>query len=132
MTWTPNDQEIAALVKRDTQVRVEYFIHKVVDADRLILLTDGDDGTVLYGTDDGREAVPVWPHEKYALLCAVGPWTAARPEVVALSDWMHYWVPGMQRDGRIVAVFPVPSSPASTFSPEHVAKMLAAEDEKYS
>lgn len=63
------------------------------------------------GTDvdltEGVETVPVWPHSAYATESAKGVWVGSRPEVIELDEWIEDWLPGIKKDSRLIAVFPV-------------------------
>src|SRR5215510_1212388 len=108
MSWVPNEKEIKAVLSLDAPKRYDYWIKKVADQDEVwSLLQDG--GWALAGSDDGRQLVPVWPHLKYAALCANGAWAGYEPKAISLETWLNRWIPGMERDNRRVAVFPTPN-----------------------
>jgi len=46
---------------------------------------------------------------RYAEACAVDEWAGSTPEIIPLDRWLSVWLPGLSRDGRRVAVFPVPT-----------------------
>lgn len=56
---------------------------------------------------DGEECFPVWPHADFANSWATDDWSDCRAEAVPLDLWMERWLPGMEADGSLIAVFPV-------------------------
>lgn len=48
----------------------------------------------------------MWPAAAYAARQAVGGWEGTTPRPIALDEWLRVWTPGMERDGKRVAVFP--------------------------
>jgi hypothetical protein len=70
--------------------------------------------------------IPVWPHQKYAEACAIGPWAGATPEAISVDHWMKKWIPGLTGVGREIAVFPIPSGAGIRVSTEQFAADLAS------
>ena len=88
------------------------------------------DGWVLMADEKEVELVPVWPHKQFADACADAKKQECATEI-SLDDWLKKWLPGMTKDGRLVAVFPVPSGKGVVVSPEELKTDLLAECEKY-
>jgi hypothetical protein len=86
---------------------------------------------VLMGDPDEHELVPVWPHSRYAEACANESWVGAEPSSIPLDRWLEAWTPGMIRDKRQVAVFPVPSGQGVVVTPERLRVDLLQELEQY-
>jgi hypothetical protein len=82
---------------------------------------------VLAGDDRGHELIPVWPYGAYAALCAVDAWEGCVPKPIELTGWMERWIPGMYRDGRLVAVFPAPGDRGVVVEPRRLAADLREE-----
>ena len=108
MSWTPSENEIKAVLSLEARQRYEHWIKKVADEEEVWSLWQ-EGGWALAGDDSGRLFVPVWPHSRYAALCAEGVWDAYQPKAVPLDVWLERWTPGMDRDHRLVAVFPTPT-----------------------
>ncbi len=49
---------------------------------------------------------PIWPHPEYAQLTADNRFPGNTPERITLSDFMNKWLPGLEKDGIKVGVFP--------------------------
>ena len=86
---------------------------------------------MLAATDTAQEAIPVWPHERFASACRSGAWTATLPRSIALSDWMRKWLPGIKNDNRLVAVFPIPSDKGIVVASDRLMTDLKAEMSLY-
>src|ERR1044071_1424647 len=104
---TPSEKEIQALLQAPANKRAEYCIKHIVDEEQVWSLANHD-GWVLTATDEGREVVPIWPHPKYAKVAAIDEWSDCAPQAISLSDWLEKWIPGQERDGRAVVLFPNP------------------------
>jgi len=129
MTWVLGDKEVAAVFALGTAQRYEYFVKKVVDEESLWSLWQ--DGWVLAADASGRQLIPVWPHQKYAELCANGEWSGSAAKEIDLDAWMKRWLPGMAKDSRLVAVFPAPSDKGAVVDPNRLTTDLERELEKY-
>lgn len=130
MTWTVNDQEYASVMTLDPPKRYAYWIKRVADWEEVWSLASPD-GWVLMGDDEGRELVPVWPHPRYASAFASGDWEGCEPKAISLDDWLGKWVPGMERDGQLVAVFPTLDGKGIRRFPAQVRDDLEEELENY-
>jgi Protein of unknown function (DUF2750) len=86
---------------------------------------------VLAEAEDGRPLVPIWPHARYAEACAADGWAGTSPEAIPLDRWLEVWLPGLARDGRAVAVFPVPGGAGVPVEAERMAADLSEALEKY-
>lgn len=126
MTRPLSPQEFAAVSKLPGRERYAHFIKQVADAEEVWSLAS-DTGWVIAGDDDGRESVPVWSHPDYAAACAIGEWAGNTPEVILLDEWIDAWLPGIEGDGRSIAVFLVPGeTSAATVEPARLGLDLAA------
>lgn len=81
-------------------------------------------------TADGREAFPVWPQAEFAKLCVVGEWSNCEPEEIELEHFMKAWLPGLAKEGKVVAVFPTPASGGAFLASAEFNRMLRAELER--
>jgi hypothetical protein len=124
------EKEFAAVTALAGADRYRYFIRHVADTEKLWSLKSAE-GWVLMSAGDGPELVPVWPHPRYAQACAVSAWRGAEPAVIPLDRWLEGWTPGMARDGRHVAVFPVPGGQGVVVSPDRLRDDLLEECSQY-
>lgn len=130
MPWILRDQEVSAMLQATDDKRYTYFIKRVADVEKIWGLKD-DRGWVVMGDDEGQEVLPVWPHERYASACATGDWTNSQPEVISLNKWMSAWLPGLEREGRLIGVFPNLSGRAVVVSSAKLRLDIEAELERY-
>ena len=106
MTWDLGDQEFESVRALPAQKRYEYFIKRAASHGELYGLRD-ETGWV---TGEDKETVPhlaVWPHARFALACADGPWAKSRPVAIDIDDWVTAWLPQLSADGMRIAVFQV-------------------------
>jgi len=130
MTWKPTDKEISTLVAEISDKRYEYFIHKVVDQRQVWSLRDSGGWRVV--EDNAKhECVPVWPHPRYAELYATEEFQDSHPEAIPLDIFIERWLPGMEKDKRLVAVFPTPQNKGIVALPLELLNQLETEKEKY-
>jgi hypothetical protein len=101
-----NDQQFRAMSVLPAADRYGYFIRQVADWQEVWSLRD-DGGWRLVCDDDGKECVPVWPHERYAAAFATGEFDCCRAEPIEVQRWLNEWLPNFRNDGRRIAVFPV-------------------------
>ena len=95
---------LKSLFGAKSDVRYEAFLEMVHEAGSVWVLKD-DEGCLIVTSDD-EECLPVWPSEEAALACAIADWKGLEPLAVSMADWMEKWLPGMEKDNRVVAVFP--------------------------
>ncbi len=125
MTWTPSDKEIEAVLRLPGPKRYSHFIKRVADMERLWGLWD--EGWAMTADDQGRQLLPVWPHERYAALWAVGEWAAYVPKPIELKEWLERWIPGLEKDRILVAVFPTPDGKGVPVEPRRMENDLREE-----
>ena len=130
MTWRPTDKEIASVLQLDGPRRYSYWVKKVADQQEVWSLWQ-ESGWALAGDDQGRQLIPVWPHERFAGLCAHDIWAGYVPKRVELDVWIERWIPGMERDGRLVAVFPTPGDRGVAVEPAKLGDDLREELTNY-
>lgn len=123
------DKEFSALLGMPAPERYAVFVRRVADLEEIWSLRD-DDGWCLMANDDGIELIPVWPHKRFADACADAR-KQQKAAAITLEDWLNKWLPGMTRDGRHVAVFPVQGGKGIVVSPERLKADLLAECEPY-
>lgn len=129
MTWIPTAKEIEAVLALPGPVRYAHFIKRVADTQRIWSLEH--DGWALLGDDKGQECIPVWPHAKYAELCANGIWAGFQPQSIDIDAWLNKWIPGIEKDRRLIAVFPTPERRGIPVQPRRLEADLREELSKY-
>jgi len=130
MAWRLSQREMEALLTQHGKARYSYFLTKTADQEKIWSLWH-DGGWALAGGDQGRQLVPVWPHEKYAEACSNGPWADYEPKAIEMEAWLARWIPGMMRDARLVAVFPTPSDKGVAVEPAQLEADLRGKLAEY-
>jgi len=104
----PSPTEVAAVVQLAAKQRFDYFLKRVVDREAVFTLRAPTGFCLGATTVDGQtfEVMPVWPAEAYAVRCAKGAWADASPVKIELPVFLERWIPGLQRDARLLSVFP--------------------------
>lgn len=130
MTWTINDKEIESVLHLDAPNRYLYCVKKIADEQRLWSLKSNA-GWALGTNDTGDELIPIWPHEAFASLCADGPWQGCSPQAISIDEWLSRWIPGIERDGRLIAVFPTAQNVGVAVKAAEFVTHLQSELAKY-
>jgi hypothetical protein len=103
--------------------RFAYFVGKIADSDEVWGLHK--DGWALAADNAGREMMPFWPEQEFAELSARDKWSGYAGRSISLGDFVNKWLPGLTRDGRLVAVFPTPSDNAVMVEPRLLQESIA-------
>ena len=129
MSLPVSDQQFTSVIALSGSERYAHLIKRVADAEEIWSLR-GPDGWALAG-DAERELVPVWPHPRYAAACAADQWSGAQPVAIPLVEWLTAWLPGLEGDGRAVAVFPAPGAKGVVVEAARLRADLEAERSRY-
>lgn len=119
----------ANVLDLDGLERHSYFVRKVADTQCVWGLNRS--GWAMVSDNEGRKLLPFWPEEEFADACASGLWIDYVPKSIEISDFLEKWLPGMQRDGLGVAVFPTPSDRGVIAEPGALRDALQVELAKY-
>ncbi len=130
MSWTPSAQEINSVVTVAAPKRYEYLVKKVVDQETVWSLCEHG-SWALAEVPNGRHAIPIWPHDEFARTCANGLWAGYEPRAIELDVWLNRWIPGIQKDNRLVAVFPTADDKGVCVEPSKFDLDLRQELENY-
>ncbi len=84
--------------------------------EKVWILTD-EHGCVMLTTDD-EDGVPVWPSDDLAKLWATEDWADCEPMAISLSDFVQKWIPGMEKDGLMLMVCPIPAEEGEVIPPD--------------
>jgi hypothetical protein len=109
MSYRLSDKELVARITCCEAKRYDYAVEKMADWEKVWSQSNAQ-GWVLTGTVEEKEVVPIWPHPRFAQLCATGVWADCDPRMITLNDWLEEWLPGLSKDDRLIVVFPVPGS----------------------
>lgn len=106
MIYEPSDQEVESVTSLSASNRYQYMLAKIADWEEIWSI-EKESEWALMRDDAGNELVPVWPANKFALVCCSGMWKDYRPKDIPLTEWTSKWLPGIEKDRRAVAVFPL-------------------------
>jgi hypothetical protein len=120
------DEQLAAVTKLSGPDRYSFFVQHVTECEELWTLRNAE-GFILYTDDDRCELVPVWPDRRLAEACARSSWDECEPFRIDLDRWLAAWLPGLETEGRRVAVFPLPSDQGVVVGPDQLARDLSHE-----
>lgn len=129
MSWLLNSSEKASVESLTAAERVKYAINRIADWEELWSLR-GPGGWVLYSDIEGRECIPVWPHQEFAASCADGDWLGTEPVSIPLDEWMEDWLPGISQDNRFVAIFPITTDNAAVITAHECECLIRQELDK--
>lgn len=124
--WKVNEKEFSAVMALTPARRYSYFIKRVA-AWRKLWGLGSRNGWALVGDNQGHELFPVWPHSRYAAACAKDDWADKEPREIELSEWLRAWIPGLRKDGRLIAVFSTPDGKGVGVSPDKLKEDLEQE-----
>ena len=101
-----NPEKMKKILVLDEEKRLDYFVKKCAELGYVWGLRDAG-GWCGMGTSENTEAIPFWPEEAFAVLLAEESWSDSSPTAIPLREFMDNWLPDMERDGILAAVFPV-------------------------
>lgn len=103
-----SDNEFAAVSQLDAVARYRHFLKCVADWREAWGLYE--DGWMSLHDDERRILLPLWPARRYAEAYRSQDWAQrAEARAIPLIELLEEWLPGLTRDGRGIAVFPVTS-----------------------
>ncbi|GBC59404.1 hypothetical protein DENIS_0343 [Desulfonema ishimotonii] len=124
-----HQKKIENLLKMSGKERFLYFVRKVADFEEVWGLFA--DGWAMTADNEGRKAIPFWPEKDFSNLCAEGAWKNYNSKQIKLDKFMSKWLPGMEKDGVLVAIFPTPKNKGVIIQPKELSASLEEEIEQY-
>ncbi|KFG94264.1 hypothetical protein GQ56_0126975 [Burkholderia paludis] len=121
-------EKIESVLRLDARARFDYFIRRIADSEVVWGLFDTGWATA---SADGRIAIPVWPEQDFAAICADAQWACFHPEAIPLDAFLTRWLPGMAKDRRLCSVFPVPAGRGHLVSPPDLLASIRSESSQY-
>jgi len=101
-----NPKQMEAILALPGPKRYSHFIKVAADQRQVWGLYA--DGWALAGTDDGKQAFPIWPASEYAARCSAGSWAGYQPREIDLDTFFENLIPKLNKSGTLAAVFPTP------------------------
>jgi hypothetical protein len=130
VSYKAHQKELQRVLKLSPTEQYQYFLGKVTDW-KEVWSIGNDEGWSLAANDAGRESVPVWPAAQFAEASCNGPWQGNKPKTIPLDAFMEKGIPGMIKDGRMVAVFPTPAGKGVVVEPAQLLNDLREVLEAY-
>lgn len=123
-----NPKQIEAVLTLPGPKRYAHFIK--VAADQRCVWGLYSDGWALVGTDDGKQAFPLWPAREYAERCICEEWSGYQPREIDLDTVFECLFPKLTASGTVVAIFPTPAQKGVIPGLEQLESDLREELEK--
>ena len=111
MTYSPNPKEVEAMFKRKGPERYKYTLRRILDCEQVWSLRNSE-GWALFGGNNVSAAMPIWPAEQFAKLCAIEDFSDCVPEMIPLRSFIEEWLSKLDNDNVLIAVLPDTSSNA--------------------
>ncbi len=125
MTDKLTNSELRRVASLSGDERYDYFVEKIVEWGEVWSLYS-DDGWVGVTSQDGEECLPVWPHRDFAAEWVSGEWADCTPTAISLEVWVERWIPGMEKDGTLLAVFPNGEGEGVVVTPDELLASIEA------
>ena len=116
MVYDLTKEEFTAVSGLPAPKRYLHSLKRMADCE-IVWSLWAHDGWVMAGDDLRLLVIPIWPHSEYAKVCATNRWKGAKRRSIPLDVWLDRWVPGIERDKRLIVVFPTPSAKGIVVTP---------------
>ncbi|BES73161.1 DUF2750 domain-containing protein [Marinobacter nanhaiticus D15-8W] len=101
-----SSEPLETILELDGEERFDYFLDNVLEEREIWILVNQDNHFLkIVSEDDGIAYLPVWPSAAFAAKYAEGA-DGLTPRNLSLPEFFKKWVPGLQKDGLEVGVFP--------------------------
>lgn len=121
-----NRQQFQAVSALASHQRYRHFIGRVSDW-QLVWGLRNEGGWVTASDSNANPVAPFWPHPDYAIACAVGEWAGNSPASIDVHHFLSRWLPGMEKDGMLAAVFPTLAMQGLVVSPHQLQRDIEEE-----
>ncbi|WP_317933198.1 DUF2750 domain-containing protein [Halioxenophilus sp. WMMB6] len=123
MRYAPYDAEYLDSDTMSEGQQLEYFLTRVFETEEIWGLDDGCEWIYRVG-ENGEQAMPVWPYEKYAKDAAVGEWEGSQPQAESLEDFMYHTLEMLIEDDVLVEIMAKPNKPGCLVSPHRLLSIF--------
>lgn len=122
------DISFAQIEKMDCESRYEFFLTMVADdRDIWVLVNDNKEFLKIYSEEYDIEYLPVWPHSDFTDYYTKRSTEKLIPKCISVPEFFAKWIPGLERDGLTICVFPNASSEVWIMEPSEVKHDLQDE-----
>ncbi|WP_152206624.1 DUF2750 domain-containing protein [Marinobacter changyiensis] len=101
-----SSDQLKQVLDMDGEERFDYFLSKVVEDREIWILVNAENRFLkLVAEDGGYEYLPVWPDSDFAREYSKDS-DGLVPKSISLPEFFKKWVPGLEKDGLEIGVFP--------------------------
>lgn len=100
-----SDKEFEALNKCTPEVRYQYTLKRIADAEAIWLIWNHEDGIVAQAYDE-ECLLPMWSSREYAQAFCVGDFKDCKCKAVTLDYFVEYIVDVINEGNLLIDVFP--------------------------
>lgn len=101
-----SSEPLETILDLDGEERFDYFLDTVIEEREIWILVNEDNRFLkIVSEDEDMAYLPVWPSADFAAKYAEGA-DGLKPRNLSLPEFFNKWVPGLQKDGLEIGVFP--------------------------
>lgn len=123
-----NEISFEDIEKMDCESRYEIFLSLVADEREIwVLINSSNEFLKIHAEDDDVEYLPVWPHADFAASYVQSSGENLTAKNITVPEFFARWVPGLDRDGLKVGVFPIKDVDVWILDPQELKSDLQDE-----
>lgn len=101
-----SQESLETILELDGEERFDYFLDTVIEEREIWILVNQENRFLkIVSEEDSVAYLPVWPSAAFAANYAEGS-DGLTPRNISLPEFFKKWVPGLQKDGLEIGVFP--------------------------
>lgn len=129
---TMSAQELQAILDLECEARYEYFLDVTGEEREVWILINSDEHFLKLHSDEqgGLEYLPLWPTAEFAEAYADSE-SDLTPRSIPLPQFLNRWLPGLDKDGIEVGVFPGSDNSVWITDPKDLEKDLRDELDRF-
>lgn len=98
-------EDFISISKLSPEERANVMLKQIVELEHLWGLF-GKEGWLLLQAEEDT-CLPVWPTESFATAWEKEDFPDCKPQQIQLNDFLEQWLPGMQKNGTLILMFPM-------------------------
>lgn len=125
-------EELQAIFALDCEARYEFFLDAIGEEREVWILINSEEHFLKLHAEDqgGFEYLPVWPSAAFAEAYAADD-SDLTAKSIALPQFLNRWLPGLDKDGIEVGVFPALDKSVWITEPAELEKDLRDELDRF-
>jgi hypothetical protein len=104
---TISQAEIQIIQQSSPEEKLQYFINETI-ANHFLFTIRNDESVLSFYDDQSNPCIPFYPYPEFSAAVIENGWKDCYPTKIPLHDFLHHWLPGMDKDGVQVALYPDP------------------------